>query len=436
MSISALIFIFLYVMGLIKAFTSKPLWGLFSYFVAFYMHPPSRWWGVELPDFRWSLIAAVITFIALIFNSKLKIDWLDNKESKLLLLFWCYICLQMFWAIDFYLHLRYIELFLKFILLFVLIRNCITNKGELIFFILINAIGCTYFGYLGLINTSGRLEGVGGASIASANLIAQHVAVILILSSYLLLCNLKKLNWLLIPLVIILLEIIMQTESRTVLISLFCIALFSLFYIPRDVKKQFIIYLSLGGILFFSLLGPQIIQRFEQISSNESSVFQPKIDRSALSRIEVIKAQLSMFKERPIIGYGNRGTLLLSPLYLQEEFLTKPTAQNNNASIRASHNLAMSMLVDHGLIGATIYFYLILILFLKINVIKNNCEVNKDDFFYSVMLLATTLSLLLLQIAGQGTNNKVLEVTIWLMALITLISDHIKSYSKVQINDK
>ena len=68
LSISALAFVTLYAVGLAAALTKRPIVGLIVYLFVFYNHPPTRWWGAELPELRWSLIAAVATLIAIQFH--------------------------------------------------------------------------------------------------------------------------------------------------------------------------------------------------------------------------------------------------------------------------------------------------------------------------------------------------------------------------------
>jgi hypothetical protein len=65
MSLTAAGFLLVFMAALILAFTHGPKFGLFAYLWAFYLHPPERWWGDQIPDLRWSLIAAVATIIAL-----------------------------------------------------------------------------------------------------------------------------------------------------------------------------------------------------------------------------------------------------------------------------------------------------------------------------------------------------------------------------------
>ena len=65
MSLTAIVFVGVYVACLGYALMRRPMYGLVAYLWAFYNHPPSRWWGDDLPTLRWSLIAAVVTLLAL-----------------------------------------------------------------------------------------------------------------------------------------------------------------------------------------------------------------------------------------------------------------------------------------------------------------------------------------------------------------------------------
>ena len=68
MALTALAFLMLFFGGLLLAFAIHPRFGLYTYLAVFYVHPPSRWWGDMLPDIRWSLVAAVVALLALIFT--------------------------------------------------------------------------------------------------------------------------------------------------------------------------------------------------------------------------------------------------------------------------------------------------------------------------------------------------------------------------------
>ena len=66
MSATAIGFIGVFALGLLLAFVVNPKYGLYAYLWVFYNNPPSRWWGAALPNVRWSLIAAVVTMIAIV----------------------------------------------------------------------------------------------------------------------------------------------------------------------------------------------------------------------------------------------------------------------------------------------------------------------------------------------------------------------------------
>ena len=66
MSLTALVFIAVYFLALGLAFARHPVYGLYAYMLSFYQHPQSRWWGGDLPEMRLSLVAAVVTLIAVL----------------------------------------------------------------------------------------------------------------------------------------------------------------------------------------------------------------------------------------------------------------------------------------------------------------------------------------------------------------------------------
>lgn len=70
MSVTAVVFLVVYAGGLILAFR-WPILGLCTYIWAFYNHPPAQYWADEVPELRWSLIAAVVTLVAYTFHSVL-----------------------------------------------------------------------------------------------------------------------------------------------------------------------------------------------------------------------------------------------------------------------------------------------------------------------------------------------------------------------------
>ena len=70
MSFTLVGFVLVFFLCIGLAFVRDPRFGLFAYLWAFYNDPSVRWWGSPIQDFRWSLIAAVVTMLAVVVRIK------------------------------------------------------------------------------------------------------------------------------------------------------------------------------------------------------------------------------------------------------------------------------------------------------------------------------------------------------------------------------
>ena len=419
MSLTAIVFLIAYFGCLLRAFTTDPKWGLYAYLLAFYAHPVGRWWGQSLPDLRWSFLAALFTLVAVLFSKK-KENWLSSNVSKYYLFFLIYLIAQYLWVLSSTYHTIFVLLVVKYFILILLIQQSIRTKEDVIGFIICNTIGALYFGYLGYSYGGGRLEGVGGPGVESANGLGQHLAILLIMTSYLLLIKLGKIKYLLIFAVLVILNTIMLTESRGALLSLVLTGAVAIFFVPPSVKKVFFSFVILGAVAFSLLMGPQIVERFKSTQKTSLGEIQ---DKSAASRIVIIKAQYEMFMEKPFFGQGHRTTLILSPLYIPQEYLTKVKAGERAVERRASHNFLMGMLTDHGILGFSFYALIILHFFKSLLKVKKVIR-SKDTVDIELLLIQTALCLgfVCYLIAGMFSNNKIFEIVVWLIALIPIVN--------------
>src|SRR6188768_2255398 len=94
----------------VLAFVRHPIYGLYLYLGVTYVFPPARWWGALLgADLRWSLMAAVVTVLAVLFHfGKLrpKPVWLTNVPAIVLVLYAAWMWIQYPFAVDTDVHLR------------------------------------------------------------------------------------------------------------------------------------------------------------------------------------------------------------------------------------------------------------------------------------------------------------------------------------------
>src|SRR5262245_61503577 len=123
MSLSALIFLVVFALGLFLTLQRGPIYGLLTYLWAFYNSPPDRWWGESLPDLRWSLVASMVTLIAITQKQSTltRLPWHSNWGIRILIAFTVWLWIQNIWALDDARHWFVCTLFVKYILLFYII---------------------------------------------------------------------------------------------------------------------------------------------------------------------------------------------------------------------------------------------------------------------------------------------------------------------------
>ncbi len=413
MSLTALAFLFSYFAGLLLACFQRPVWGLYVYFLAFYASPSTRWWGGWLPEIRWSLVAAVVTLFSLLVRGQGGGRWLSFIETKLFVFFAVYVCVQMLWAENLSVHMEYVFLVLKFTALLFLLHSLIDTYKDFLSILIVNIVGCGYFGWYAYTSHSGgRFEKIGTSGMDDANLLSMHVAPILISGSYLLLCKMSKYRYLLVPLVLLCLNLIMLTQSRGTILAIVISSLFALLFVPGVAASKFKVFFVLACMAGSMLVGPDLVRRIETTLNDEDT---GQVEKSAESRFVIIEAQYNMWKEKPVFGYGHRGTLLKGMDYIPEEYLS------DDKGVRASHNLVMSMLVDHGLVGFLLYFSAVAAaLYRGIKIFDRKLVGDVIVENLNVILIGLVVSLLCFILASQSANSKKLELDIWYLALIPI----------------
>lgn len=419
MGLTAIFYVLAFVAGIIMTLSGRTIVGLYLYFFTLYFHAPSQWWGEGLPDLRWSLVAALVTAISLIiYPPKEKLKFWFYTENKFLSALMLLVLAQLAWVPPGTTHMEYTALLAKFLILIFLIQNMVTTEAEVKGIVYVNILGSAYLAYYGMtISESGRMEGIGNGW--DSNLIGMHLAAMLFLGGYYLL---EKFRWshviMMFGLAVVLMGLF-RTESRGALLAMGLVGALCLVIRPQKGNAKFMIFVGLAALAAATLMGPQIIERFQGMKGNGEGEMQ---DKSAQSRIVIIKDQIDMWKDSPIVGHGHQGTTRLSPQYVDPEFQTA-------GGVRASHNVVMSFLVDHGVIGFVMYFSAIGIALSRITQ-KNappGVKDAPDRMFYANMLIGCCSALLCFMIGGLGADNKKLEADVWLMALIPILYYRLKA---------
>jgi O-antigen ligase len=422
MPITALGFLAVFSLGCIVAL-KRPYIGLLLYFFVFYMHPPGKYWGAFLPEIRWTFIVAVVTLVSTLIHEKDKARWLQAKPTKFILLFLLFVAVQLPLAINSYWHQDYLILLVKIVLLYFLMVTIINTLERLVWVILTNIGGAAYIGLNALqTHSRGRFENAGLPSIEDSNLLSIHLIPIVMMGAFLFLSNRfnKKSYLLFIPIALVG-NLIIMTGSRGALGGLAVAGLCAIFFATKDFRKRLIKWASLALVAISFLSIGLIVSRFEAMVADEDGLVQEK---SAASRMVIINAQIEMFQQYFLIGGGHRTTLLLSPYYIPAEYLTKTAV----GGVRGSHNLTMSILADHGIIGGSLYFMILWSFFLLSRKIIKDKQLSNEIRLIALGILAGYLGIFA---ASQFSNSKVLEVSFWMFALISALSLNLRNTTEL-----
>ena len=354
MALSGFIFLIAYLSGLALAFIRRPIFGLYTYIAVFYVHPPSRWWGAFLPDLRWSLLAAIVTLIAI---ARLPADparppWHSTTPARLLIAFTAWIWIQNVWALDPVMHKELSVLYTKYVLLFYLVYRLVQTPEQLRVFLLVHLAGCAYLGLLGYLSpVSGRLEGVGGPGIDEANSLAMQLGTALIASAMVILVSRGWRFWFCLLATPFILNAIVLAGSRGAFLAL-VVAGLALWYLKPPTHRKTFYGLAALGLVLIGLLAHDAF--WERMGTMKAAVDESEeLDTSAESRLVLISAQWRMAAEHPL-GAGHRGTEELSPLYLEEKYMSG-TNDPDQVRRRSSHNTFMTVLVEQGVPGAVLF---------------------------------------------------------------------------------
>lgn len=410
MSLTAIGFVGIYALGLFLAFARHPIFGLFTYLWAFYNHPPARWWGADLPDFRWSLAAALITLIAIAVRGERKLaypPWYANGGACLIVLYVIWMWIQSVWAVDGSYHLEGCILFTKYVVLFYLIYYIVVDEQTLELFFWGHTIGCFIFGWIAYKTpVAGRLESVGGPGVDDSNLLAIHLTTGLAFAGFMLMAHRGKKRWAVLGTIPFMLNGIILTLSRGAFLGMLAGGSAALYLTPRVHRRLILVLGALALALFFRLANEEFWSRIDTITSEES-----ERDTSAQSRVALIPAQWEMAKDYPL-GAGHRGNEVLSPQYIPSQFLT--------GGKRSAHNTFMAVLVDQGFPGA---FLLIILQGWVILTLLHLKSLDRQGLPPSLAVYRAALGTAFAAcfVSGQFVNLLKSEVQIWLIALLVVL---------------
>lgn len=416
MTLTAIAFVVSYVFGLVRAFVSHPRWGLYTYLGAFYLHPPSRWWGVGLPDLRWSLIAAIVTLLALP-SAKLPpstTPWFAHTITKVLVAYVAWMWVQTAWGNPN--HFEGVILMTKYVILYYIIYRLVLDERGLLGFAAAHVAGCFYFGLLAFgAEGSGRLEFIGGPGVDDSNTLGMHLGTGMLFAATLILSQRGWRRWAVLLTIPFIANAIVQTESRGAFLGAACGGLVYFIFAPKVYRKTLLTLGALGICVLLAYAPAVYWERMQTLKAVQSD--EVEIDRSAESRFVIIEAQWRMFLDHPQ-GLGFNTTGYLSPLYLDVQWLTADAGQDRAVfGARSSHNTIMSVVTDQGVPGIILMVIAAFAIFSMMRTLKK-IEATAANRTVALMGASICGSLICVFVSGLFTDYIKAEVQLWCIALL------------------
>lgn len=402
------------------AFQRHPVWGLSFYIATIYVHPPSRWWGYMLPDPRWALLSALITMLAIYYHRDRlakKPHWAANPPVVLFGLYIAWMCVQILWAMDLESHINGIVRLVKYLLAFWFIYRIIESKQVLKHVMAAHAIGC---GLLGIFahftpRVEGRLDGVGGPGIDDANTLGMYLATGAICCMGLFLAQKGWKRWLWLVVMALIGQGFVLANSRGAFLGLAAGGLVVAMCKAREHRRMFWMLAMVGVVGFASIVDTVFIERMFTIG-DVAKENDPEAEMSARSRVVIYEAQMRMAYDYPL-GSGYRGTVVLSPNYIDREWLTLDKGGDESTAARASHNTFLTTLVEQGLPGAMIFTMLVLWTLTRVLRIRR-LNARGADPEITTLAACCCGALVVVIVAGIAADYLMAEVQFWLFAAL------------------
>lgn len=400
----------------VLAFVRHPIYGLYLYLAAIYVHPPSRYWGYMLPDLRWSFIAAVVAVLAIVVNRKKLAPrpvWLANGPAVLLSLYAVWLWMQSAWALDQSLHLEAVVRYSKYLIAFWIVYRVTDSREGVRDLLFAHVMGCVLLGVFAYFagREAGRLNGVGGPGIDDANTLGMYLATGAIACAGLLLSQRGWRQYACFGGMALILNALVLTNSRGALLGLLAGGVVLGLCRARQHRTLFWSLAVVGALSIGALVDRAFVDRMFTIRDAINQT--DGMDNSARSRFELYNAQLQMFIDHPM-GSGHRGTAVLSPLYLDKEWLTTVSRDGEEMSARASHNSFMTALVEQGLPGAVMF--LALLGWLLGAILRVRRLDRRADAGWTTNGAALCGALMAVFVAGISSDFSKAEVQFWLFA--------------------
>ncbi len=344
MSKRALVWLIAYLTGVAFTF-HEPFWGVATYLIDYYVHPPLQWWGDELPDLRWSLLPASALLASYFLHGRTLWDKniLRHASTTWLLVFFGLAAVLTPFALDETRSLHYLSILGKYVLLYLVLVGSLRTHRQFRWFVCLMMVGSIFWGYeaLGATRSAGRLEGVGGPDADSDNALSAHLLPMLPLLAVMVWKGNRWEKIIAILAAPFVLNTIILANSRGATVGILIGATAALLLSQWRMRVRLVPLMAVGALLFWTLTDTTFIER--------QSTLLDKDPKGASDRIELWQGGLALIDDYPM-GLGGGGYDKLSPVYVPR------AVKEAGGQERTVHNTYLWVATDWGLQGLVAFF--------------------------------------------------------------------------------
>ena len=407
MAKTTLVWLCLYVGGLLTAFIKGPIYGLLVYFYTFYTQYS---WGGTLKRKNWSLWAS-LTFMAAYLlrkSSEEKLSHFRTPHVKWLLLYLLNMIFVGFWAVDPDANNKEVIAFAKVIVLYYLIVCIVRTRMHYRMVIWLQVWGNFLFGWQGFHHklTGGRLEGIGGPATNHSNGLANHLIMILPFLNNLFFYGNKwerlgaffAAPWIL--------NAIILCNSRAAFLGMVAIGILALVRSDKQVRKKILAGMIVGMLLFVYLADDRFWTRMDTIDDE---------NQRGSGRLDTWLAAVQLIQDHPL-GVGGAGFVYLSPVYIPG------IVDAHGGQKRSVHNSYLKVTTNYGIQGLIIYCLFLAGTIRDLKRMRKR-EGSGNDDLYQYESTAIEIAIWGFMVTATFGARPYLETLFWFCALANALSN-------------
>jgi hypothetical protein len=398
----------IYFGGLLLAIV-HPIYPMVSYILFYYAPPHVNWWGRNMPDLRFSLMASSFIILAIVLKSGSleRLKSVKNPALPWLLLFGVNVSLVTLWAFNKYRSWTWALAILKLIVLYIMIPVAVRTPAHFDTFSAVHIGGATYWGYKAWDDPTrqrGRLKDVGGTDTQNENQAAAHLLTVLpFVAVYAFSVKRRWLQGLILVCGAFIVNVFILCNSRGATVGFLAMGAAAIILAGRGRRLKLIGIGAAGLVALLALADNRFLQR--QQTTTEAQ------DGSSQGRLRAWKAGIEFIGDYPL-GGGGRAFHIMSPKYIPE------TVDKHRGEERSVHNTFLQLGAEWGIQGIILWCgFLATTLFQSIR--QRHRARGEPWYFYR--LLAIELGLIGTLTAGVFGQRLYGESVYWLCALVVAL---------------